>query len=588
MGKVSGISKKLNKSFKQFTALLLVLSLTIPQNLFANNAADGEDKSPLPAERLDFNKALSSEDLARIGVEHGSLQTMNTTGSLKGMKVDLDVIRGEFKGEDSSKLIRVLKQLEPEIRQAYALDPATKFQFIYIADEREKEVRFEALEIINFLESINNQTEVTTEKVKFSTAEKLRNVFTSMFDKTSKSDIYWSLARLAGGGTSATLSFYLGSDMPLPVSLFLGYGVLGAGSAGIGLFIEKFTGWLEHNAPTPRKGARNYLGSVETYMLLSPALIGLQNNGLMSVEGAALLAGTAGVAAIVQTVYYTIKKRFPTAAMWYKWYATEALFLTVPYLIMPSWDIYTSNIFLTIQSTFLTALFSTMSQGVWDVLLTKKIRAPVLQKAIAQDVSELSQRLSGRSLNDILNMSHTELNKIVHQEEFKVRERFKKWFFLASIVSVTSAVATNTGVYMGIDALKVGGMAGLALLGVSGLGTWSYLNNKLGLFVTVFSAASASAYTYGQYSANDFITQAGLSGLALSATSALAWFYVKYKDFRKGQAERKQALVGNDIGERFEKALEAARRSPLGTANLNNVNFSAAHNTSNLCVSLFK
>jgi len=421
VGNLSGVSKKLNNSLKQFTALLIVFSLVIPQNLFANSSGDGDSSSSLPAERLDFNKALSNEDLAKIGVEHGSVQTINTTGSFKGMKVDIDVIRGEFKGEDSGKLIRLLKQLEPEIRQAYALNPETKFQFVYVADEKEKEIRFEALEIINFLESINNQTEITTEKIKSSTAEKFKSLFAKMFDKTSKSDFYWSLARFAGGGTSATLSFHLGSGMPLPVSLFLGYGVLGGGSAGIGLFIEKFTGWLEHNAPTPKKGARNYLGSIETYMLLSPALIGLQNNGLMSVEGAGLIAGSAAVATIVQSVYYTIKKRYPTAAMWYKWYATEALFLTVPYLIMPSWDIYTSNIIMTIQSTFLTALFSTMSQGVWDVLLTKKVRAPVLQKAIEKDISELSQRLSGKTLNEILAMSRSQQNKLAHQEEFKVR-----------------------------------------------------------------------------------------------------------------------------------------------------------------------
>jgi hypothetical protein len=480
---VQGITKltqKFNITLRQTLALMIVFSLVVPQNLFANPAGgDGTNvKVELAPERLDFNKALTPAEMNEIGIEDGSVYTLNTTGELNGMKVDLDVIRGQFKAEDADKLVKVLQQLEPEIRSAYELDPNTKFMFVYVADEKEKQISIQAKEILDLLSGINKNVSVTEEKIKFSTAEKLRKAFSSVFDKTSKSDLYWSLARFAGGGTSATLSFHLGSGLPLPVSLFLGYAVLGAGSAGVGLFIEKYTGWLVNNAADPSRGIKNYLGSVETYMFLSPVLIGLQSTGVLSVEGAALIGGTVGGATLVQSAYYTLKKRFPKVAMWYKWYATEALFLTIPYLIAPSWDIYAENILTTIQSTFLTALFSTMSQGVWDVLLTDKIRAPLLQEAMKKDVMNLSERLSGSRISDEKFSDIVLDHKANHEEEFKVRQRFKKFYFLASFVSVSSAVATNTGVYMGMHALKIAGISGLTVLGLSGAVTWAYVKYK--------------------------------------------------------------------------------------------------------------
>ncbi len=597
MGNCSGLGKKLNKFSKQCTALLLVLALTIPQNLFANNPSDKEPND-IPAERFNFSEALSPQEINTIGVAPGELQFINTTGLQNGKTIDLDVIRGQFKAKDSEKILEVLNQLKSEIEESYRLNPNTKFEFVHIADENEKNVDLTATEILEILKDINNETNAVDVKIESSKAAKFKSFFAHLFDKTSKSDIYWSLARVAGSGTSAYVSFHYGSGFPIPVSIALA-GVLGAGSGSIGLFIEKFTGWLEHNKATPEKGVRNYLGSLETYMLLSPALIGLQSDGLVSVEGAALLAGTAAAGVIVQSAYYMIKKRFPGAAMWYKWYATEALFLTVPYLAMPAWDIYSGNIKAAIISTFVTALASTASQGVWDVLITKKLRGPKLEAAMKADIAELADKLSGRHIyvnnpealakvihedelrtrvrfttitkiasylpgstiqsfvekvkasridaavqrdlaqeserllgKNIFNLSKSDLNKLTHEQEFRVRERYKKYFFIASIISVASAVATNTGVYTGIDALKYAGITGLGVLGLSGVFTWVYLDRNLGKAVAIIAAASTIAYEVGKRTGTEFVTMAGEAGLAAAAAGALTWAFVKYKDWK--------------------------------------------------------
>ena len=470
---------KINVSilFKKLIALLVVFSITLPQNLFANSPTDGDgNKNELSQERLDFQRILTPAVMNEIGVAPDSIQTINTTGVLNGLKTDIDLIRGEFESKDFDKFIKILKKLEPQIRRAYELDPSTKFQFLYASGPNEKEMRIEAQEVLNLLSDIEKNISVTKETISLERIKKMKDFFVNAFDQTSKSDIYWALARLAFGGSSATLSFYVGSQLPLPASMFLGYAVLGAGSGGIGLFIEKFTGWLDNNTidPTKPRTLRSRISSVESFMFMSPLLIGLQDTGVFTVEGAGLMAGTAGAVAVIQNVYYMIKRKSPHAAMWYKWYATEAAFLTAPYLIAPAFDIYAENLMATVSSTFLTSLFSTASQGVWDVFITN-IRKPYLEAAMRKDAAELANRLQGI---DITKIDPRELDRITKVEENKVRERFKKYYFFASIWSVTSAVTSNTGVYMGIPALIYAGTGGLAVLGASGVTTWAYVKYR--------------------------------------------------------------------------------------------------------------
>src|SRR5690606_32833111 len=143
-----------------------------------------------------------------------------------------------------------------------------------------------------------------------------------------------------------------------------------------------------------------------------------------------LLTGSAAATVVVQNVYHQIKKRSPQAAMWYKWYAVEALFLSMPYLMMPMWDIYTKSAVETITSTFLFSLYSTASQGIWDIFITK-LRKPHLEAAIKKDLAEMAERLKGV---DTTNMTPREIDAITKREEFKVREPYKKYFFAASFV----------------------------------------------------------------------------------------------------------------------------------------------------------
>lgn len=655
--------KKLNNFFKQITTLLIVFSIALPQNLFANNSPSDDlresERAELAPERIDFN-ALTPESLNRIAIQPESLQTLNTTGMFEGQRIDIDVIRGEFQSDEADKILKVLNELKGQIEEAYRLNPNTKFEFVHISKEGDTKLNLAAEEILNFLKDINNNTQDKSEAINSGSWEKIKNFFTLVFNKTSKSDIYWALARFGAGTTSATLSFHFASGFPLSISLILGT-TLGTASGSVGLFIERFTDWLEKNKPTPHKGARNYLSSIETALFVSPLLIGLQHNGLFSVEGMTLLLGTAAITPVIQSTYYKLRSKFPKVGLWYKWYAVEAAFLTVPYMMMPGWDIYTNSITKTIASTFLTALFSTMSQGVWDVLLTDKIRAPYLKEAMKKDIAEFSSKVSGRHIYqnnaqaldnllhsdenktrafyddlskivqmlplhktvkldqlveyiknsrisaamkkdlaleserltgiNIFNLSKNTRNKFTREHEFAVRERFKKYFFIASIISVTSAVATNTGVYIGNDLLKYSGLAGLAALGVSGVGTWAYLNNKLGLFVSVLSAASVGAIEYGKYAGSDILSQAGIGGLAFSAAAGVAWLHVKYKNIKAKRQERAIQDTITNISQKREKqqnTTEAPRRGleiPTRQQTLENV--LRSQERVKMCASLF-
>lgn len=66
--------------------------------------------------------------------------------------------------------------------------------------------------------------------------------------------------------------------------------IVGAGSGSIGLFLQKYTSWLIDNKVTPKNTRRyNKIGSIETYMLLSPILIPIQGAGWNTLEVPELL-----------------------------------------------------------------------------------------------------------------------------------------------------------------------------------------------------------------------------------------------------------------------------------------------------------
>lgn len=481
MGISSGLSKKINKSAKQFTALLIVLTTAIPQNLFANPTSGdkGETPSTLAPERIDFQKALTSEELAKHGVQPGTVEYFNSTSTIQNQKVDIDVIKGFLPGSHANILVDIMMELEPELRQSIELMPDTKIEFVNTSDPSQKKISVHAQDILDILEKIKSVNK-TDYKIPNSLAAEYAELLTNMFkgtvkifDKTTGQDVFWSFLRVAGSGGITTIGFTVG-NIPLPVSAFIGGVVIGGGSGGIGLFLEKFTGWLENNKVTPENTRRyNRIGSVETYMLLSPVLIGLQATGINTIEGAGLIAGTAAASVVIQNVYFFIKKRSPRAAMWYKWYATEALFLSAISYAMPAFGIYSKDVFKTIQNAFVTALMSTSSQGVWDILLTDYIRKPLLQEAIRKDISDLAERISKTPFTEEQFRQIMANRKERYAEENLVRKKFKKYFYFASLASVLSAAAKIVGESNGIPIMETVGNGGLVVLGTSGAVKWA-------------------------------------------------------------------------------------------------------------------
>lgn len=135
--------------------------------------------------------------------------------------MDIAVIQGELPGSQSQTLLDIFKELEPEIRKAVEIDPNTKFQFIYAAPESKKTMDVTAQQILEMLKVLN-PTAVHDERIPDSLVaeyqELLRNFFKStrnIFNQTTGSDVKWALARLAGAGSSTTLSFFYGMNLPI-------------------------------------------------------------------------------------------------------------------------------------------------------------------------------------------------------------------------------------------------------------------------------------------------------------------------------------------------------------------------------------
>lgn len=470
MGNYSGIEKNLKLFARQFTALLIIFSIAIPQNLFANNSSDG-DGSRSPG--IDFS-VIPTEALA------GSTQTINTVGEVGGQKYNIDVIQGTIPADKSELLIEVIKSLEPQLQKIVKYEPNTKIKFIS-ALEGEGSQEMTAAQLLEVLRQINPKAIEKTSippNLLAEYKELMINFFygtKNIFNKTSKNDLSWAFARLIGSGTGTTLGFYYGSGFPLPTSLLLAT-IIGGGSASIGVFLQKFTGWLENNKVTPENKRRyNRIGSVETYMLLSPILIGIQDVGFNTPEGAALLAGTAALSVVVQNIYFYIKQRSPKAAMWYKWYATEILFLSASPFVLPFLDQPSEQAWKAAATLFTTALWSTLSQGVWDILITDKLRKPKLEAAIRKDISDLAERISKTPITDPEYKKLIADKKKNEEAELKIRNKYNFYFYTASLISVLSAISMTMGNYQNIDFLTYAGTSGLLLLGSTGVGTWIYV-----------------------------------------------------------------------------------------------------------------
>lgn len=197
-------------------------------------------------------------------------------------------------------------------------------------------------------------------------------------------------------------------------------------------------------------------------------------------RGAGIIAGGAALSVVVQNAYYFIKKRSPTAAMWYKWYATEALFLTAASFALPFFDQPINDPWKSAATLLVTALLSTASQGVWDILLTDHLRKPRLEAAIRKDLSELAEKTSKTLITDEKYKEVVLNHKNNKKHELDVRKVFNRYFYAASLVSVLSAIAMTMGSNKSIDLLFLAGKAGLFTLGVTGAATWAYVWVKRG------------------------------------------------------------------------------------------------------------
>jgi hypothetical protein len=479
---------------KQAIAIFLSLSLAMP--VYATD--DFEREAPDLGANLIANE---SDAFNRLKLSNPAVATYSTTVQHEGKILEVSVARGEVAGHEINKVIKIFKMMEPDIRKAHALDPNTKFQFFHITDTRHENAQYlAATEILDFLKTIDAGTSGETVRIDNNVVDKFKKAFGSIFDQTSTSDIYWGMLRLAGSGTSSTFSFFV-AGFPIPVSLIVGAAVTGGSSATIGILIEKFTGWLDNNKVDPNN-KMNRIGSIETYMLLSPVLIPLSAYGINNVESAMLLAGTATLSVLVQNIYFMVKKRSPNAAMWYKWLATEVLFVTVPTVALNLMGYQATDVVAAVMTAFKSGTLGTLAQGVWEIFLTK-VRKPFLEAAILKDLAEMSERFNGRRVfslsrqemqgiktmeelkaklggKNILDISESEYKAIAHKAENEVRARFKKYFYFASLWSVASAMAMTAGGYSGNSALYYTGMAGIFMLGLSGAGTWLkvHLKNK--------------------------------------------------------------------------------------------------------------
>ncbi len=472
------LCKKLKELSKQGTALLLVFALALPLNLFAQNSPDGRAQPP---ETRDFNfSVINAETLKRMGLEPGSVQTIQTSGIHQGRKVSMEIIRGTVPAESANVIVDIIEKLEPQIRKAAELDPNIKFDFRYLAPESEKAINPTALELYDILKDIK-ATNFVEERIPDSLAQEYKELLKgfvegskNLFNETTKNEVSFSFVRMFGAGGLSYASFHYGLNIPIPAALSMGF-VMGSMSGSVGLLLQKFTRWLVSNTVTPQNTRRyTRIGSVETYALLSPILIPLQSTVWNTPEGVGIIAGGAAASVIVQNVYYTIKKGSPTAAMWYKWFAVEAAFLTAAGLLLPAFGLPTEAPWLAIKAIFITSLASTASQGVWDIFITDSLRRIPLEEAIKRDIQDLSRRISKTVVTD------EKFKEIVLEEkqnvdqERAVRNRYNWHFTIASLVSVGSAVAMSVGSNTGNNPLYFTGKAGLITLGASGALTWSY------------------------------------------------------------------------------------------------------------------
>src|SRR5690606_36931976 len=128
----------------------------------------------------------------------------------------------------------LLHYLEPQIKKAYELNPNVRFQFNYITAEGNNTLDVQAEELLDVLKSIDPRTKTLEEKINSNVASKLKSILSKTFssqtyvnatqhafDKTTRSDVMWSLMRFTFAGGASTFSFTL-SDIPLPTALALG------------------------------------------------------------------------------------------------------------------------------------------------------------------------------------------------------------------------------------------------------------------------------------------------------------------------------------------------------------------------------
>jgi len=457
---------------KKITNTFLICSLILTPVHFSH--ATNPEEPNTAEDRVHFERALNPEAVQEAGIDPNQVVAIHTQAANQDKApINIDLIQVMT---SSPKALATFKLFESEIRRIHEKNPDEKFKFLYLPDGTlaDPQSELSAEEMVRILNSIDdNSTEVIKPNVNPGLLARYKQKMGSMFDKTTKSDWVYGILRWTVNGVATTYVYHM--NYPLPVSMIMGLAITGTISASFGIFIEKYIGWLTDNEARPNESKlsrfKNYVYSPETLLFMSPFLIGIQDHNLIN---ALNISAVAGATVVVQNAYRYLKQKSPQAAFMYKWYSTEAFFATMPFVILPAWGIYANGeIFSTvgnsiILATFYTAAIAMASQGLSDKV-TEYIREPFLKAGILKD-DNLFMKKFGET--NVFALDYKSKKSIFHEFEFTARQKFKPYFFGASIVSVASAMTTQLGNNNSNSTLTNIGFSGLATLGLTSLTIW--------------------------------------------------------------------------------------------------------------------
>lgn len=230
--------------------MVTVLSLTLAcPPVFAISDPKSPDQNNEPAAVLpdgSLGKEIGLDKKSQEEVEQkdlfASIQQidLDVEGTLQRRTVDY--LRGKFSSDDFSSFINILEQLQPSLEKALKENPNASFKIRYVdTDERQIEKEIPYTQIQRILRWANN-SDVQIYNPDESTKSLLRTLSFGVFDKTTRTDVHFAIARFLLNGTLATLSITL-SHHPIQVALVEGI-FLGAASAGFAIFRQHFSDYV--------------------------------------------------------------------------------------------------------------------------------------------------------------------------------------------------------------------------------------------------------------------------------------------------------------------------------------------------------